>query len=433
MKKKILERGSKMKEKLEKMGIVMPEGFSAGFCRKVVNPVEPIGLGGYGSEAKRVSLDIMDDICVSVTALCDGENVVIFISSDTLHTGYAVYERAAKDLEEKFGIAKEYIIFNSTHTHAGPSVHRGVACPGLDAYAPIYYGGILEATEEALRDLAPAQAFIGSTDTRELNYVRRYISRKDGSYLGNWLSPSLSMEEARHETSADERLQTIRFARDGKKDIVMVNWQCHPCSPHVAGELGTKISPDWVATMRKFAEEKLPDAHVVYHQGACGNLISGTGLLNEKSNTDYKRKGRELAYFICQALQENRPVETGKIRLICEKIHYKLGKEWKEKSGEKADTYSMQLTTLAIGDLAFATVPCEWHDTCGRSVREASPFKMTFIHGYTNGANRYIPAAFCWNNGGYEVKSCFFECGTGEKLARHHIDKLWELYKEASK
>ena len=83
---------------------VAVEGFSAGFCRKVVNPTEPIGLGGYGSEARRVTLDIMDDICVSVTALCDGENVVIFISSDTLHTSYAVYEKAAKLLEEKFGI-----------------------------------------------------------------------------------------------------------------------------------------------------------------------------------------------------------------------------------------------------------------------------------------------------------------------------------------
>lgn len=109
-----------MKEKLEKLGITLPEGFSAGFCRKVVNPVEPIGRGGYGSEAKRVTNDIMDDICVSVTALCDGDQIVIFISSDTLHTSYTVYEKAANILAEKFGIAKEYIVFNSTHTHAVP-------------------------------------------------------------------------------------------------------------------------------------------------------------------------------------------------------------------------------------------------------------------------------------------------------------------------
>lgn len=417
-----------MKDKLNALGITLPMEFSAGFSRKIVNPVEPIGLGGYGSEAQRTSNDIMDDICVSCTALSDGEQVVLFFSSDTLHTGYAVYEKAAKIMEEKFGIAKEYIIFNSTHTHSGPSVHRAVACPGLDKYAPIYYGGVEAAAEEALRDLSPASAFIGFTDTKDLNWVRRYISRTDGSFLGNWLKPARCSEEARHETSADNRLQVIRFAREGKKSIVMVNWQCHPCSPHVADRYGTKISPDWVAPMRQFTEEKLPDTHVVYHQGACGNLISGTSLINEKSNTDYKRKGRELTYYICQALKENRPVKTGKIRLVCEKVPYKLNKEWKEKSGEKVDTYNLQMTTLAIGDLAFATVPCEWHDTLGRSIREASPFQMTFIHGYTNGANSYIPAAFCWNNGGYEVRSCHFECGTGEKMARYHIDKLWELY-----
>ncbi|MBQ3076005.1 MAG: hypothetical protein IJC26_08040, partial [Clostridia bacterium] len=219
-----------MKEKLEKLKITLPEGFSAGFCRKVVNPIEPIGLGGYGSEAQRVSNDIMDDICISCTALSDGEKVVLFFSSDTLHTGSQVYETATELIEERLGIPKEYVILNSTHTHAGPSVHRGVACPGLEAYKPIYYGGIADAAEEALRDLAPASPYIGSTDTEDLNWVRRYISRKDGSYLGNWLRPSRSKEEARHETAADARLQTIRFAREGKKDIVMVNWQCHPCS-----------------------------------------------------------------------------------------------------------------------------------------------------------------------------------------------------------
>jgi len=417
-----------MKEKLQAAGIALPEGFSAGFCRKVVNPTEPVGLGGYGSEAQRTSCDIMDDICVSCTALSDGEQIALFISSDTLHTGYAVYEKASRMIEEAFGISKEYVIYNSTHTHAGPSVHRGVACPGLDKYAPIYYGGVLEAVEEALRDLAPAVPNIGATDTKDMNWDRRYISREDGSFLGNWLRPPRGPEEARHETPADSRLQVIRWVREEKKDIVMVNWQCHPCSPHVAGQYGTTLSPDWVSPMRCFAEEKLGDVHVVYHQGACGNLISGTSILNEKGNTDYKRKGRELAFFIAEALKEAHPVNAGKIRVICEKLPGVLSKEYKEKSGEKADTYSLQLTTLAIGDLAFATVPCEWHDTCGRSVREASPFKMTFIHGYTNGALRYIPAASCWNNGGYEVKSCYFECGTGEKIARHHMDKLWELY-----
>ena len=154
-----------MKEKLNAVEIAIPKEFSAGFCRKVINPEEPIGLGGYGSEAQRVSKDIMDDICISCTALSDGEQIVLFFSSDTLHTSYAVYEKAANLLEEKFGISKEYVIFNSTHTHSGPSVHRGVACPGLDQYAPIYYGGVEAAAEEALRDLAPASAFIGFTDT----------------------------------------------------------------------------------------------------------------------------------------------------------------------------------------------------------------------------------------------------------------------------
>jgi hypothetical protein len=225
----------------------------------------------------------------------------------------------------------------------------------------------------------------------------------------------------------DTKLQVLRLVREEKKDIVLVNWQCHPCSNGLAGELRTDIAADWIGSMRETVEERL-DVLFAYHQGACGNLVSSTHILCEKQNADFRRKGKEMYYFTKKALESAYPVEAGAFQVRREEINFPRSKDWMERMGATADKETVPLTTLSIGDVAFATVPCEWHDTCGRFVREGSPFKMTFVCGYTNGGVGYIPARFCWENGGYEVKKCHFLPGTGEKIALHHTQVLAEFY-----
>jgi hypothetical protein len=262
-----------------------------------------------------------------------------------------------------------------------------------------------------------------------MNYVRRYLSKKDGPFLGNWPKKSLDPDLARHETQADPTMQVLRFAREEKEDIVLVNWQSHPCSSGLAGESRTDVSPDWISHLRKTVEEEL-GVLCAYHQGACGNVVSTTHLMLEKNNTNYKRKGRELYYFVKKALECAYPVSVGEFKAVRYEYNAKRNAEWMERVKTTRDYEILNLNTLSIGDIAFATVPLEWHDTCGRSVREGSPFKMTFVCGYTNGYESYVPAAFCWENGGYEVTKCHFDRGLGEKIVQHHIKTLTDLYEK---
>lgn len=85
----------------------------------------------------------------------------------------------------------------------------------------------------------------------------------------------------------------------------------------------------------------------------------------------------------------------------------------KDKNGDN----TMYLSVLSIGEVAFATAPCEYHDTLGVQVKESSPYKVTFMCAYTNGSHGYIPASFAFEMGGYEVESTKYERGTGEKIA----------------
>lgn len=416
-----------LKEKMEQKNLKIPEEFSAGFGREIVNPEPGTGIGGWGNAGTRLSDAIVDDLMVTCTAVCDGESIALIYSSDTLYVGSEAVKKVAAHVWDNYGIPSENLILNATHTHCAPSVHWNNNFPGVAAYIEKYHAALLRITDEAIADLAPATVLAGRTDTFGMNYVRRYISKHDGSYLGNW-PPFQDPRDAYHETQPDTKMQVLRFVREEKKDIVLCNWQCHPCSNNLAGEKRTDISSDFIGPFRAWAEETM-GILFSYQQGACGNLVSTTHILTEKSNENYKRKGKELCVFMKRALDCAVPVKTGKIRAKKEIFTAKRSRAWMERNSAKVEEENLSLTTLSFGDVAFATAPAEWHDTCGRSVREGSPFKMTFVCAYSNGMVSYIPAAFCWENGGYEVKMCHFERGTGEKIAVALTTSLIEHYK----
>jgi len=417
----------KNSEILKEKGILLPQGFSVGYGREVVNPVMGTGLSGWGNESVRVCDQIQDDIMLTCTAVSDSQTALLLFTFDLIGISQEVLKLVAQRLEASLGIPLENLVLNGTHTHTGPCINSPKG-PGMDDYRPRFLDAVERIATAALRDLTPATARIGRTDTENMNYVRRYLSKADGSFLGNW-PRHVEPDTGYHETLPDTKLQALRFVREGKKDVLLVNWQCHPCSSHLAAEKGSKVSPDWISPMRSEIEERL-DVLFAYHQGACGNLVSTSSLITEKSNTEYRRKGKEMYYFTKKALEASFEVQTGPIHIRRHEVTAMRSPDWMARMEAKADREVLYLTTLSFGDIALATAPCEWHDTCGRSVREGSPFKMTFICGYTNGYQSYIPARFCWENGGYEVKKCHFIPGTGEMIARHHMLQLEELYAE---
>ncbi len=416
-----------MMEKMVNQGITFPEGFSAGFGRAVVNPLPGTGMAGWGNATRRLSDQVVDDLMVTCTALCDGNEVVLIYSQDNGFSDRAIYCRITEKLMADYGIPASHIIVNATHTHCAPAMSDS-SVPGVEEYLTRYYEAVYRIAHEALLDLAPAEILSGKTYTKNLSYVRRYLSKRDGSFIGNW-PPIQYPTEARHETEPDEMLQVLRFVRKEKKDIVLCNWQCHPCSERLAGEMRSEISSDWIGVAREEVEKR-EDVLFSFHQGACGNVVSTTHIAGEKNNIKYRTKGMELCMAIQEALGDTGKVNAGKIQAVQKEFCAKRSRDWMERFSAKTDHENLFLNIIAIGDIAFATAPCEWYDGCGRFVRETSPFKTTFVCGYTNGSHSYIPASFCWENGGYEIKKCHFERGTGEKIALEHIEALNALYAE---
>ena len=90
----------------------------------------------------------------------------------------------------------------------------------------------------------------------------------------------------------------------------------------------------------------------------------------------------------------------------------------------------LPIHAVSCGDFAFVGAPGEIFDECGKAVKDASPFKMTFYLELSGGSFGYFPSHRAWANGGYEVGNTNFAEGTAEAIAERQLEMLNKLNKE---
>ena len=437
---------------MENLKFTLPKGFCAGFGRADMTPdVLPILLGS-GTMADAVH----DPLYASCTAVSDGENVALLIHMDMKDMPRAFFLAAAEEIEKETGVPRENVILNATHTHNCPHTSRND--PVCVAWRRRGQLAAAKAAKEALSDLAPAEISIGKGLTPGYAFVRRYLMA-DGTYKGIQ-SANPCEEYVAHETEADPELRVIRFERQGKKDIVLANWQCHAAS--AAGFHRGKISADFIQQLRVLEGEL--DIHFAYHNGASGN-INMLDKLHHRIFENYAKLGEGVADVIRKTLSNMEKAESGKVRVRTALLQGAVqqdsdkrregAKEWARSAPDEkeavlkkygfasmyeaiaintragmAKTEEIPLSAISFGDVAFATTPFESFDINARQTREASPYKMTFSCAYTNGALGYMPAREIFPHGEYEVYVSRFECGTPEKCVEALTKMLQENKKE---
>ena len=431
----------KTEEKKEKGEITYPEGFSVGYAIADISMV-PVPI--YEGTAKTIH----DPIMLTCTAVCDGENVALLMSADLkgIQRSFTVSSRNL--ITKKFGIPAENIIINTTHSHNAHTA--GGSTAELTRWATLWYKQLEIVVDEALRDLAPAEAYVGTSHTEGITFVRRYLLA-NGKYQTNANSGA---DPVAHESEADNELRTLRFKREGKKDVLMVNYQTHYGG--ATGMYPDQLSADFIHPFRQTAQKDL-DCLFVYHSGASGNLNFNSPIAGERKYPTFIDAIDGFMLATNDALSKEEKVNTGKI--VAKEENYvatvfhdspeivalakkidKLGSESEEGTalrnqnglGSKRhinaiiiragmdETQEIPLCAITFGDIAFTAFPYEMFDKNGKDCREASPFKMTFICSLANGANGYIPTTEAFPHGSYEVVVCRYVQGTGEGL----VDKM---------
>ncbi len=439
------EETKKTEEKKDEDKIVYPKGFAVGYA---IGDITTTPIPMYNATAETVH----DPLNLTCIAISDGEgNVALVMTADLKGMNRSIFERSTAIIEKEFGIPADNVMISCTHTHSAPTVGTSSE---FTRFLTKYYKQLSAIVEEALRDLDEIDScYTGKGTAQSIAFVRRYL-QPDGNYITHGNKSSV-----KHETDADPELRTIRFDRKNKKDVLMVNFQTHYGG--ATSMYPAQVSADFIAPFRDAAEEEL-DCLFAYYSGAGGNINFNSPIPGEKIYATFLDTIPEFMRATNMALDAEKKAEVGTIRSASAWHTQAIRKDSPERVAQAkevqsagrdtaagksliakygfankyepasvvsrntsyGETMDVPLSAIAFGEIAFTAFPYEMFDTNGKECRDASPYDMTFVLSLAGGGYGYIPSAFAYPHGGYEVSICRFTEGCGEAFVSTMLNLL---------
>lgn len=435
----------------------MTDKLMLGYAREDFSPDKPIRMN-----SKKTGQTVYQPIFVTALSFSQGQTRVLVLDMDLRQPNGHFLQIVKPMVAQAVGVTQDNIVFHTTHNHSYPDISCQDDEAVIDWRTRIGIPAIVRAAEAAVADEKEITGMEGGIAiTQNINAVRRYL-RQDGTWSGIASANPSTEPIVAHETEADPELRAVRIHRNGGKAVILVNYQTHAAS--ALGQMPDVICADFVGPLRDKLEAE-EDALVAYLQGACGNTNYVTRIAAEKPSmlVQFEKVGQALADYARQALSDAKPIKLGKLQYRCGTLecavnHTKdhlapqaieIGKEPDPdkklammhaigidnryergaiiKRVDMPVTEQMEMAELAMGDLAFTFDPVELFDTCGKQLRDASPYRMTLNCGYAMNYRGYMPAHNCWPHGEYEVVMCHYLPGTGESIVLAHLAQLRDM------
>jgi len=436
-----------------------PAVFMVGYAQEDITPRGPVPLGGYGMSDRRLTDHVLDPLYLTCIAFKEGDEVLLWCTMDLLGARGEMMSAARLRISRKTGVPGDRIMFCATHTHSAPDL--GSSNGNVELYKELFQEAAIRAAQRALEDLAPATLYGTKTELERMNYIRHYIMN-DGTYYGsNFGSTASGFKQ--HVEESDNEMLLVKIDREGEnKDILLMNWQAHPC--FTGGGTKKDISADYIGAVRR-AVERETGMYFAFYQGAQGNHNARSAMPDEtlyKTNEVY---GEKLAEYAIKELPNMKALANTGIKSVSLRLEADVNHEdehlqaeatevrnlWNSTNGDNAKanalarTYGissvyhanailsrpsrplkadMELNAVYVGGLAFITAPIEMFRGTGEYIKANSPFEMTFICGNTNESHGYIPTVNAYEYGCYESFTSYFAKGTAEIMQEKYVEML---------
>ena len=403
------------------------DSFAVGFAKALIDPEVNTGvmLVGNNDHTTRLATEITESLYATCIAFTDTDNTTVLLYCLDLHnTAKPVCDEVREQLTAATGIPGSHILFNATHTHAGPS-QTHTANHTVTTYNEMFVEKCVAIGQEALADRKPAEMFTTFTRPEGMNWVRHYVMI-DGTYRGKDMGSVSTKDIVGHTQKADNLMQLVKFTREGGKDVLMVNWQCHPRQNGCVWEgyedhPYTGVSSASPGVMRRLLNTAL-DCETAFVNGAGGNLNSNSEIpLERLVYNDFIHLGTAMAEAAQEAAANFQPAETGKIQLN-ENLFVLEG-----------TIQEIPLYTFGFGDFAMAMAPFEIFQQNAIPVRDNSKYTMTFYASCSNGSAgmRYLPSQDSWSHQYsvcYETGVTIHNAGTAEIIQEQLSKMLDEMF-----
>ena len=441
-----------------------------GFSRVDITPQLGIAISGYF--VPRNAKGVLDRLEASCVAYEQGGKRAVMISCDLIGINQEYIAEFKDGIVKATGLDSDAIYIHATHTHTGPYVVKkedignraelAISTNGdiEQGYYDFLATRLADVCVMALADLKPAKMGYGVGQAPNIAFVRRF-RMKDGSLRTN---PGVDNPDiVAPAGDVDERVNVLRFDREGGDTIVTVNFGDHP--DVVGGEL---LSGDWPALTRGTVEKILDNTKCVVFNACQGdvnhvNVHPRGGYLNgmfmdfddvARGYEHSKYMARVVTGGVLQAYDKVKYCDDTTLRFYQKKIELASNMPTPDEIPEARRIHElhiagrdselpyegMMLTTvvaeagrmvrlehgpesfprtvsgLAIGPVAFVGFPGEPFTGIGRGVKDDPNFELVMHTCLTNGHEGYFPMEDAYKEGGYEARSSKFRAGVAERL-----------------
>lgn len=444
-------------------------GLYAGFGRVNVTPMMGIGIAGYYKP--RFAEGVLDDLEINALALACGDEKAVLISIDHCGIIREIIADYKRHVSEVTGVPEEGIYIHATHTHTAPFLNLNSENLLEQEYYRMVYHKMADAAKEALDDLKPAKMGWGIGQAPNIAFIRRF-RMKDGSIRTN---PGVNHPEIDAPIGeVDERVNVLRFDREGAESLVLVNFGDHP---DTVG--GSKISADWPGFLRRSVEQALDHTKCIFFNGAQGdvnhvNVHPKDGDLNDmfmdfddvsRGYGHARYMGRVVAGAVLQTYDKVKYIEVESLKCKQRTIHvpsnlpkpeelpeaYRINELHQAGRDEELpytgmmlttvvadaarkirlehgpEAFDMELSAIAIGNVVMMGIPGEPFTGVGRGLKETEGWDMVLPTCNTNGKQGYFPMKEAYDEGGYEAGSSNFRAGVAELIIEEGRKLMSEL------
>ena len=429
-----------------------------GFGKVNITPSYPVGMSSSGTEKHRRHTGLISYVYATCVAVRYGEETYLMYTVDTISIDEALGDILRVEIVTEIPELKlENIFFGATHTHSAPA-NRFTDNEAEGKYRQEFIAYMPQAAKLAIKDLAPASVEACKFDIEGMNFVRHYIMN-DGTYAGsNFGSTTSGYKE--HTYDPNHEMVLVRFPREGKAPVILVNWAAHPANPYDAAIGWLNVSADHPGWCRDELE-KLSGAKVAYFTGASGDTVPDSLVPSLKHGLNAKQYGEKLGQIAYEHLSELKPVEVDNVvasqakvsckiphelehlLVQCKEIYHiysvdnnktlatqmalELGLSSVHHAGAIAARASLgeseerTLNVFRIGGVSFTTGTYEMASEHAGELKAASPYEFTF---QICSNSKYIPREEAIDYHSYEGDTRRYTRETGDMLVAIYVEML---------
>ena len=435
-----------------------------GYGKVNITPTYSVGLGGSGNDKTRRSEGLISYIYATCLAFRQNGEIYLVYTIDTLSVNDELADLCRDKIIEKIPEVKpEHIYLMATHGHSCPTPYWPDENEGK--YRKDFFNWMPQAANLAIKDLTPVTDMqVAKFDLEGMSFVRHYLMN-DGTYAGSNFGSTISGYKA-HTYEVAKEMILVNFPREGKEDILMVNWAAHPANPYDEAIGYLNISADHPGWCRDELE-KLTGAKVAYFNGASGDVVPNSQIKEINHGLNAKEYGVRLAEMAYEHYDELKSVEITDIKTVNRDVQVKVDHEYEDVPGmleacaeirqmymyrsqkTEADAWAKrlglescyvastiynraqlgeydtrELNAMSIGPVGIVTCTFEMASEHAMELKAIAPFEYVVI---MSGNQRYIPREEAIDYHSYEGDTRWYVRETGDEMVQHFNTLLNEV------